>query len=533
MGLKYMISTEEKIKRYNIIKEIVKSKEGKCISDEYVGEKDNMEFECKNGHRWKTQAGNIKRGYWCKRCVRIKNNNFETIQRIIKSKGGKCNSLIYLGLDYNLEFQCKNGHQWSTTGSSIISGSWCPYCNIYIKEKLCRLIFETIFKKPFPRCRPKWLIGKKGRSLELDGYNNDLKMAFEYNGEQHYKKTIFNDYTFLKKSFLELKERDQIKVDLCSKNNVILIIIPYIVSDTIKNLYKFIEKELIKVGRLEISIDINKINQKIKQSQDYLYTTPYLIEIQKIAEKNGGKCLSKVYINNSTKLKFQCKEGHIWKAIPNSIKNGSWCPYCVGYSILNPLEELQDIAISKNGKCISNKYLGSSVKHKFQCYKGHIWEALPTLIKQGYWCMMCSYEVKMKNMIKILNKIVKSKGGKCLSTDYNEDKKMLFQCNYGHQWESLPNSIIYAKSWCPYCSGHTLINPLEELQQIAITKGGKCLSIEYINSQTKMKFECNESHQWEATPNHIKSGQWCPICAKKKRGESIRQYYVMKNNNES
>ncbi|PKM92484.1 MAG: hypothetical protein CVU81_00175, partial [Euryarchaeota archaeon HGW-Euryarchaeota-1] len=42
----------------------------------------------------------------------------------------------------------------------------------------------------------------------------------------------------------------------------------------------------------------------------------------------GGKCLSTKYINANTKLKWQCKEGHRWEAIPSSIKKGSWCPVC-------------------------------------------------------------------------------------------------------------------------------------------------------------------------------------------------------------
>jgi len=40
-------------------------------------------------------------------------------------------------------------------------------------------------------------------------------------------------------------------------------------------------------------------------------------EMQEIAESRGGKCLSKEYVNNYTKLKWQCDEGHTWKATPN------------------------------------------------------------------------------------------------------------------------------------------------------------------------------------------------------------------------
>jgi len=51
-------------------------------------------------------------------------------------------------------------------------------------------------------------------------------------------------------------------------------------------------------------------------------------EMQKLAKERGGKCLSKKYINNRTKLEWECEKGHIWKATLGTIKRGSWCPIC-------------------------------------------------------------------------------------------------------------------------------------------------------------------------------------------------------------
>lgn len=52
---------------------------------------------------------------------------------------------------------------------------------------------------------------------------------------------------------------------------------------------------------------------------------------QKLAEERGGKCLSNRYINSYTKLKWQCSKKHIWEAKPSAIKNNySWCPKCIG-----------------------------------------------------------------------------------------------------------------------------------------------------------------------------------------------------------
>ena len=58
---------------------------------------------------------------------------------------------------------------------------------------------------------------------------------------------------------------------------------------------------------------------------------------------------------------------------------------------------------------------------------------------------------------------------------------------------------------------------LKEMQEIAKRKGGKCLSNQYINSSTKMKWQCGEEHIWNAISNSIKQGTWCPICESKRR----------------
>ena len=51
--------------------------------------------------------------------------------------------------------------------------------------------------------------------------------------------------------------------------------------------------------------------------------------MQELGRKKGGKCLSTDYVNNKQKLKWQCKKGHVWEATPDTIKNKNrWCSKC-------------------------------------------------------------------------------------------------------------------------------------------------------------------------------------------------------------
>ena len=55
---------------------------------------------------------------------------------------------------------------------------------------------------------------------------------------------------------------------------------------------------------------------------------------------------------------------------------------------------------------------------------------------------------------------------------------------------------------------------IKDCLYIANSKDGKCLSLQYKSTTTKMKWECKEGHQWETTFKIIKKNTWCPDCSK-------------------
>jgi hypothetical protein len=93
-------------------------------------------------------------------------------------------------------------------------------------EKLCCEIMERIYGVPFKSVRPAWLSNPEtGYNLELDCYNDELKIAVEYNGEQHYKWPNFTNQTY--EQFINQVRRDKYKVETCDSNGVYLITVPY------------------------------------------------------------------------------------------------------------------------------------------------------------------------------------------------------------------------------------------------------------------------------------------------------------------
>ena len=172
--------------------------------------------------------------------------------------------------------------------------------------------------------------------------------------------------------------------------------------------------------------------------------------LEKMAIKNGGKLLSKTYTNSNKKYKWQCSCGFIWDAKFPSIENGHWCPRCGGVGE-HSIEELNEHANKLGGRIVSTKYKGSRHKYIWECEKKHRWDSLYQAIRDGHWCPDCYLE-SVQPTIEDMQKLAEERGGKCLSEEYVlTTTKMKWECSNGHVFESSPNNLSVG-SWCSECS---------------------------------------------------------------------------------
>jgi hypothetical protein len=138
-----------------------------------------------------------------------------------------------------------------------------------------------------------------------------------------------------------------------------------------------------------------------------------------------------------------------------------------------------------------------------------------------------AYSPSAKEKMQLIYDIASEHGGVCLSSVYVSGKvKLRFRCENGHEWETIP-VVIFKGHWCRKCGaskrGFVRRLTIDEMNRLAKEKGGRCLSQEYVNANTHLKWECNKGHQWTAIPNSIKRGSWCPVCSKNNRLSKVKQ----------
>src|SRR5437868_8920224 len=135
----------------------------------------------------------------------------------------------------------------------------------------------------------------------------------------------------------------------------------------------------------------------------------------------------------------------------------------------------------------------------------------------------------MKLTIEFAQQLAIEREGKCLSTAYiNCELNLIWECSEGHVWPATLNNVKNKESWCPTCAPNAKWT-VEELNQIAIENGGRLISTVHINSVTHLQWECEFKHTWWAIPNSIVQGSWCPDCRQSRGEREIRKWLISNN----
>jgi hypothetical protein len=213
------------------------------VLGDYINAKIRLTVQHKCGYMWDAIPDTLLRNCGCPIC----NENIITTDIFKQRVNELSTEYVVLGMYINthtkiefLHLACN--HKFKMSPSNFLSGQSCPYCRFSRGEKTIEnyLIENShIYKSQYRIHDCKY---KKPLPFDFAIFNNDgsLHSLIEYDGEQHYKTTRFQNSL----NKLELiRVRDNIKNEYCINNNIKLIRIPYW---KLNNIDSILEKELIE-----------------------------------------------------------------------------------------------------------------------------------------------------------------------------------------------------------------------------------------------------------------------------------------------
>lgn len=295
------------------------------------------------------------------------NDNLQTARQIAAERGGQClTGKELVAVNDKLKWQCSLGHTWTAQLSSIKhQGTWCPHCDISFGENLTRALMEAAFGVSFGKVKPDFLHG-----LELDGFNPDLKLAFECHGIQHYRRSPAFHRS---EKDVEIQiENDIRKQILCQQHKVTLIVVPYFVTEKGVDATRSMLAKFLSAASIKPPCDMATIDIDMRTIYDAT-SDPRYQAFARVVEQRKGVFDSKNYQGSTRSIPVTCEHGHTWPARPYQAIKGIWCPGpCCANKAPKTLATIET-ALRKKGWSLREKpiYKNAHQLLPMQCSSGH------------------------------------------------------------------------------------------------------------------------------------------------------------------
>lgn len=187
----------------------------------------NLLVRCNiHNHEWKTNSRDILKGErWCIYCAReARKTSYKAIKTAVEKRGGTLLTEDCNGSLTRIDVKCANDHMFNTTFDYVNQGYWCPTCPHKTQTKL-----TDIIQKLYPDAKIHtnyrgfdWLKmnKRKQQRMEIDIWVPDIKLAVEYDGEQHFMPVTFGGISkeAAKKNLEKCKRRDTKKTKLIASH---------------------------------------------------------------------------------------------------------------------------------------------------------------------------------------------------------------------------------------------------------------------------------------------------------------------------
>lgn len=185
---------------------------------------------------------------------------------------------------------------------------------------------------------------------------------------------------------------------------------------------------------------------------------------------------------------------------------------------------------------------GSAKKVWWQCEKGHVWQAqIKNRTFENSGCPVCSNHVVLNGFNdfatvrpEIATQWHPTRNG-ALTPDMfapNSRKKIWWQCEKGHAWQTLIASRSYYKSGCPICANRIVLKGYNDLATThpklaaewhPTLNGDLTPDMVVAGSGKKFWWQCAFGHVWKTPVAQRAVGRQhgCPVCAGRYKQKNV------------
>jgi len=301
-----------------------------CLSTEWLGRYASYAFRCrKAGHLMSYRGGTVLyASAMCRECDDAQ--QLTAVKSMAQAKGGECLEERYLP-NQPMRFACAAGHQFSSKGRAVLRGVWCLICSVRKHGQM--------------RLRKDGLLLLQERARKNGGVCLDEKYLGRF-ARHRFRCALGHEW--------EVDACSVIDGAWCKKCGAVAAS----------------QKKVLKDG---------------------------LLRLQALAVQHGGICLSTAYTKSHDMYRFRCKVGHEWEGKGAYVLKGQWCDACVRGGKRLGIERMHEIAHERGGLCLSTEYMNNKTKLHWQCHRGHVWAARPACIVRGNWCPDCARQARITN----------------------------------------------------------------------------------------------------------------------------------------
>lgn len=267
----------------------------------------------------------LQQGHGCPRCAPNATVSREEYQDYARLHGGRLIKMAERTTHRSVWWCGRHQRKFQRSFTNMkTTNTFCDLCSTSLGEQMCQAALEQLFRVPFEKKRFKDLRGVGGKPLEIDLYNDALKLGLEHHGAQHYQNKVFwgaNRYD-------RQLEHDHRRRTYCREKGITLIEVQQLGEVTkLHRLKDKIKRDCLEGGIVlpadfdEIILDLSPL--ALKTQQEVIWKN-----LSNLAKKLKWTVVTPNYLGIVSEHEFCCDKGHLIKKTPVSLFDGERCPEC-------------------------------------------------------------------------------------------------------------------------------------------------------------------------------------------------------------